>query len=290
MVEILNLPSNKILFVLPRGGTYFNEPVTLLDENSKERLAECPQRWPLENKSVINEINRSLQQKPKFSHWLACETAFFSSLSAAQQNYALPARERAQGYQRFGGDGLFHEWMARNHPAAKRLVSIHLCGDTTLAAIANGVAIDSSKGYSLLEGLPGMTTCGDLDPSIIAELVETDSVSLLEKSDLFYKRSGWQSLAPTVTFADLCLGNAAEFQLVKKMFFEGLAKSIGAMISVLGGADLIAIGCDTPEECQELFENLKNHFSFTDLEFELSAVKKDMVLSDLIMTYINQNK
>ena len=277
MVEKLSLSKNETLFVLPRGGRHFTRPIFHLQPDSMPELAECARRWPHENGETVNTIQSEMQTSPQKQLWLACETAFFADLPQPARYYALPAAERAQGYERFGADGLFHAWAAHQNSQANRLVSIHLCGNTTLAAIHNGKAIDTSAGYSALEGLPGLSTCGDIDPSLIG-LFNEKGLSPIEIRDQLYQNSGWRALVANATFTDLINSSDPAFALPRTMLTYALYKSIGAMLSALGGADLIFIGCENEVECRSFFTGLRQHFAFTSCEFQLKTVPREKVL------------
>jgi acetate kinase len=286
MLESFILSDNEVIFVLPRGGTFFPQPFTRLGSESPDKLTECAQHWPFENTATVKAILQSLQERPHLTHWLACETAFFSDLPAAQKTYAIQAEERAQGYTRFGADGLFHSWATQNHPKTERFISIHLCENTTLAAIHAGKVIDCSTGYSLLEGLPGLTTCGDLDPSLVG-LLHEKGFSTEKIGQILYQKSGWQSISPNITFTDLVNSTSVEPALPQDMYVHALIKGIGAMLSILGGADLVFCGCEKIAYCKPFFEKIRTHFAFTKIKFELSEVNRETVLMDSVQTFLH---
>lgn len=279
MVESLALSAEKLLFVLPRGGTEFEQPITAVDENSLEKLSHCAERWPEENGETVQVLLNSLQQQPFLNHFVASETAYFKTLPASLRNYALPKAERELGYWRYGADGLHHAWVAQHHSSMHRLISVHLCENTTLAAIQEGSALDCSSGYSRLEGLPGLTTCGDIDPSLVG-LYNEKGLAPEEIRRQLYTQSGWQALAPGMNFAKLCNVVEDDCRLPQSMYLHGLIKAIGAMLSSLGGADLVYFGCTNPAQCEELFMKLRAHFAFSKTRFQLAAVDRKKVLTD----------
>jgi acetate kinase len=288
MIETFTVSANETLFVLPRGGELFTRPITRLDDDCAAKLIQCKERWPEENTNAVDAVLRSRPRNPETTQWIACETAYFTDLPAVQQTYALPASERAQGYKRFGADGLFHAWVSRQNPHADTLISVHLCGSANLAAIRTGKVVDTSSGYSLLEGLPGLTTCGDLDPSIVG-LFNEEGLPQEEIRQLLYKKSGWQALAENITFRELCSGTSANFSLPREMYFHDLIKAIGAMLSSLDGADLIYFGCDDLANCEALFQQLQTHFSFTKINFQLRVVDRKEVLQEAFVSGLQLN-
>lgn len=276
MVETLQLSQEDILFVLPRGGQFFKHTITRLQIQSLPNLVECARLWPEENEAVVKTIQNRLHTQPQKHYWLASETAYFTNLPPAAKNYALPAADRAC-YERYGADGLFHAWAASEHTATKRLISIHLCANTTLAAIENGKPIDTSAGYSALEGLPGLTTCGDIDPSLV-ETFNENGLSAKEIQTLLYEKSGWQALTEQLTFDELLNSSSPEFALPRAMFTHALFKTLGAMLSTINSADMIFVGCEETALCRSFFEAMRSHFAFAAIPFQLQAVQRETVL------------
>lgn len=282
MPEFLQLSENETLFVLPRGGLIFTQPVKRLESADLPMLDACAARWPQENREPVTLIQEQVKEHPESVNWLACETSFFTDLPEPAAEYALPVKQRELGLRRFGADGLFHAWAARQFPDAKRLVSIHLGGGTTLAALHEGKAVDTSAGYSLLEGLPGLTTCGDLDPSLIL-LLNEQGLLPDEIEKLLYTQSGWQALCSIpLTFSKLLNSNEKGVELARSMYFHSLVKNIGAMLASLGGADLIFLGAESPEECEPLVEKLSSHFAASELKFELAHAKREIILREIL--------
>lgn len=279
MPETLRFADHKLLTVLPRGGDLFARPVQPLTPKDMEKLLVCAARWPAENRDAVEAIRQVFAAEPACKQFLACETAFFTSLPAATAQYALP--QGYAGLRRFGADGLFHAWIAGEYSQFEKVLSIHLSGNTTLAAIRAGQAVDTSAGYSLLEGLPGLTTCGDIDPSLLLFLNE-HGLSVQQIRDLLYTQSGWQSFTPRpLTFTQFLNADEKELELPRSMYFHALIKQIGAMLSVLGGAGRIVFGAETAEKCEPFVAQVRCHFNEKALKFELIEVSRAEVLREL---------
>ena len=280
MPEMLQLSSTEVLYVLPRGGASFKRAFTRLNESSLPELDACAQRWPQENRAVVNLIRTQMKAQPQSAHWLACETAFFADLPAATAEYALPAVLSEQGLRRYGADGIFHSWVAHQFAQEERLVSIHLAAHTTLAAIRTGQALDASAGYSLLEGLPGLTTCGDIDPSLVLLLAE-QGLATDEIARMLYRQSGWQALAKKeFPLAELISGKEPGLEVARAMFFAGLVKGIGAALTVLGGADLIVCGAEEITLSDGLTKQIGRHFAFAGIKTQSAQVERGRILRE----------
>ncbi len=281
MPESINFAKDKRLSVLPRGGELFTQPVQPVTQTDLAALEQCASRWPQENQSTAAAVKLTFEQQPHVQQYLACETAFFHNLPEAAASYALPGSDHTQGLKRYGADGLFHAWIAKHFVHYSRIVSVHLTGSTTLAAIYQGQAVDTSSGYSLLEGLPGMTTCGDIDPSLIL-LLNEQGMPLDEIRDMLYNRSGWSAFSQTpLNYEHLLTSDEKSLELPRGMYLHSLIKQIGAMLSVMGGADRIILGTECAEQCEPILEKLRCHFNEKSLHFELYEIKRKTILLDL---------
>ncbi len=143
---------------------------------------------------------------------VACfDTAFHATLPAAAATYALPRdwRERF-GLRRYGFHGLSHAWVARRVPAllgrdgaTLRIVSCHLGAGASLCAIAGGRSVDTTMGFTPLEGLVMATRSGSVDPGLLLWLLERGGVSQRELADALEHRSGLLGLAGTADMREV---------------------------------------------------------------------------------------
>lgn len=270
------------LYVLPRGGKYFPAVLTLLQPADPCRLDACAAEWPDDNLAAVTEIKQQFSAHPADRHWLACETAFFASLPEYAAEYALPAQTRAAGISRFGADGLTHAWVAGKFPAARRLISVCLGENISLAAILDRKAVETSCGYSRLEGLPGMTTCGDVDPSVVLSMAEA-GISPAEVEKILQEQSGWLALLPgKISFEQFLSTPNADYEPAQAMLCHGVIKCLGALLAVLGGADRIVFASQSPSTCEKLFQRVRSHFAFAGLEFNLVSIDRTSLLKELL--------
>ncbi len=282
MPETLRTNDSRFLTVLPRGGSRFVQPCQHITPADLPALQACADEWPQENRAAVDAVRAKFEQEPDLRQYLACETAFFAGLPAQAVHYALPPEDTA-GLLRFGADGLVHAWVAGQHPRG-RIVSVHLAAQTTLAAICDGAAVDCSVGYSLLDGLPGLTSCGEIDPSLLFFLCD-QGVNTAEIRVRLYTQCGWRSFAKrSFSFAEFLAGDDPELSLARSMYFHGLIKQIGAMLSVLGGADRIVFVTDSCACCEEMIEQVRCHFSENKLDFATDEIKREDLLLSLLQT------
>ncbi len=149
--------------------------------------------------------------------------------------------------RRFGGDGLRHQRAWEGARDARRVLSVYLGAQPSLAAFLDGQAVETSYGFRSSEGLPGATTCGDLDPSIALFLRESGR-SPAEIEHILTHESGFQALVgKPVRFEELLRSREPGAALAVSVLRHHLIKAIGEGAAALGGLDALVFTCaDVP--------------------------------------------
>jgi acetate kinase len=184
---------------------------------------------------------------------VACfDTAFHATLPAAAATYAVPTGWRRDlGVRRYGFHGLSHAWVARRAaemaaavgaPAA-RIVSCHLGAGASLAAVRDGRSVDTTMGFTPLEGLVMATRSGSVDPGAVLWLVTRGGLAPGEVLDAMEHRSGLAALAGTPDMAEVVRRAAAgdpDAVLARDVYVHRLRAEVAAMVAALGGLDVLA--------------------------------------------------
>jgi acetate kinase len=231
------------------GGERFREPVRI-DEHVSRALDALTDLAPLhqpKSLAALDAVSRALPDKPA----VACfDTAFHATLSPAAATYALPAAWRSRwGLRRYGFHGLSHAWVARRaaelvgRPAAGvRIVSCHLGAGASLCAIADGASVDTTMGFTPLEGLVMATRSGSVDPGMLLWLLERSAVSERELADTLEHQSGLLGLAASADMREILAradGGNADAVLALEVYLHRLRSAIGSMVAALGGLDVL---------------------------------------------------
>lgn len=250
------------------GGDEFKS-TTVLDKEKIEKLEEYSYLAPLHNPNNLLGIKIARKVFSDAKQIAVFDTQFYSNLPSKAREYALPEKIREKyGFKRFGFHGISHEYTAKkaaekagiNFETAK-IISAHLGGGCSVTAIKNGEAIDTSMGYTPLEGLVMMTRSGDVDPGIVLELARSEGIE--ETDNLLNKKSGMVGLAGTQNMLEVI--NDAEdgnekAKLAFKIFTYRVKKYISAYYGVLGGADIIcftgSIGNGHPKTREIILDGL----------------------------------
>lgn len=232
------------------GGDRFRGPV-VIDDEVRRQLAELTDLAPLhqpKSLAAVDAVSRALPGLPA----VACfDTAFHATLPPEASTYALPARWRERwGLRRYGFHGLSHSWIARRVPEVLgvdggelRIVSCHLGAGASLCAIGQGRSVDTTMGFTPLEGLVMATRSGSVDPGMLMWLLEREAISEREMASALEHESGVLGLAGTddmkVVIERATAGDAPA-GLAFDVYIHRLAGLVAAMAAALGGVDAVA--------------------------------------------------
>jgi len=179
---------------------------------------------------------------------VACfDTAFHATIPAAAATYALPREWRQRwALRRYGFHGLSHAYCSRRAAelaeGADRIVTCHLGAGASLAAVLRGVSMDTTMGFTPLEGLVMATRSGSVDPGLVLWLEEHAGVPPAELAAALEHRSGLLGLAGTADMRKVVAGAAAgghDARLALDVYTHRLRAGIAAMAAALGGLDVL---------------------------------------------------
>ncbi len=272
--------------LLVNGGDAVREAAQRVTPDDLDRVRDCIKLLPEQNGMTLKTSFFWIERFPDVPHVLVCDTAFFASLPAEASTYAVPMALRKQGIKRYGGDGLCHQqaWEAAIAFYGKELrsvVSIRLGNATTLAAISDGRPAETTVGFTSIEGIPSATGCGDIDPTIVLQL-HASGVSYEEINILLTRESGFGGLlGRECGYSDLTREKAGpDIAAVRDFYVYQVVKSIGAFLSVLGGADALLFSCEDPDSSAEMIERIVRHLDFLGVRLKPGAEGKGS-LTDL---------
>jgi acetate kinase len=193
------------------------------------------------------------------------DTAFFADLPAVARHYAMPLElQRTHGVRRFGFHGLAHASMLRQVQALRpdldrggRLVTIQLGAGCSMAAIKHGEPLDTSMGFSPLEGLVMATRAGDIDAGLLTFLERRAGFTAESLERVLNTESGLLGVSGLSADMRALLGSRSpDSELAIELYCYRARKYIGSYLAVLGGADVIAIGGGVGEHSPEIRERI----------------------------------
>ena len=236
-------PSEAVGHRIVHGGERFRSAVRL-DGEVLAALHELTVLAPLhqpKSLATVEAVSCALPDVPE----VACfDTAFHASLPPAAATYALP-REWRERYQvrRFGFHGLSHAYASGRAlqltSGAHRIVSCHLGAGASLCAVLDGRSIDTTMGFTPLEGLVMATRSGSVDPGLLLWLQEQAGMTAGDMADALEHESGLTGLAGTPDMRELLGRGDPDARLAFDVYVHRLRAGIGAMAASLGGLDTL---------------------------------------------------
>jgi acetate kinase len=220
------------------GGAEFIDPV-LIDEEIEARIRRLTDLAPLHQPKSLRGIDVVRAALPGLPEVACFDTAFHAHLPDAAATYALPAvwREKYR-LRRYGFHGLSHAYATRRvgemlGHVPRRLIVCHLGAGASLCAVAGGRSIDTTMGFTPLEGLVMATRSGSVDPGMLLWLQEREDISPAELADTLEHRSGLLALTGTTDMRQIHDGLGLE------VYLHRLRSAVGAMVASLGGLDTL---------------------------------------------------
>ena len=263
------------------GGRRFANP-TLIDSDIVGALRALTDLAPLhqpKSLAAVEAIGRLFPDLPA----VACfDTAFHASMPAAAVTYALPAawRERWE-IRRYGFHGLSHAYVSRraselvgSASSARRIVSCHLGAGASLCAIRDGRSLDTTMGFTPLEGLVMATRSGSVDPGLLLWLLEHERLSELELASKLEHESGLLGLSGSADIRDVLSAEEEgdeNAHLAITVYLHRLRAGIGAMVAALGGVDVLAFTGGVGENAAEIRARAVAELGFLGLSIDDEA-------------------
>jgi acetate kinase len=220
------------------GGPRFRDPV-LIDAAVIRDLESAVELAPLHNAPALAAIEQARRALPDLPHVAVFDSAFHATIPSEAATYALPARARDEwGIHRYGFHGLSVQW-ASEQVRVPRLVVCHLGGGCSVTAVRDGRSVDTTMGFTPLEGVPMATRAGSVDPGALLYMLE-HHLSREELNRMLEHESGLLGLSGiSGDVRDLQASEAESARLALAVFTYRVALAVGAMATALRGLDAL---------------------------------------------------
>jgi acetate kinase len=261
------------------GGENFKTSV-LISENVKKDIETCIELAPLHNPANLKGILSIEAILPHIPQVAVFDTSFHQSMPPFSYLYAIPY-EFYEKYKirRYGFHGTSHKYVAQK--ACRflgkdlnnlRIITCHLGNGSSVAAIQNGKSIDTSMGFTPLEGLMMGTRSGDVDPGVLLFLAEKENLSIADTNAMFNKRSGVCGISG-ISFdmrdVEQAAGNGnSRAQLALDMYAYRVKKYIGAYAAAMSGVDLIVFAGGIGENDVDTRRRIMEGLGFLGVDFD----------------------
>ena len=225
------------------GGTDFVSPC-LIDGDILVRLDRLCPLAPLHQPHNLSAIHAIARIAPALPQVACFDTAFHNGRPALAKRFAIPRALHDQGIQRYGFHGLSYEYIARRlaevdaEMAAGRVIAAHLGNGASLCAMSAGKSMDTTMGFTALDGLMMGTRCGTIDPGVILHLQAEMGMAAKDVENLLYSRSGLLGVSGLSSdMRELSLSDRPEAAEAIDLFTWRAAREAGALASSLEGLD-----------------------------------------------------
>jgi acetate kinase len=261
------------------GGDRYTSAVRITAE-VKRTIGDLTELAPLHNPASLEGINAVEQVLPKVPQIAAFDTAFHATLPEAARTYPLPQKwTREWGIRRYGFHGLSHSYCSTE--AAKRigrqglrLVIAHLGNGASVSAVRDGVCIDTSMGFTPLEGLMMATRSGTVDPGLLIYLLRHKGLDVEELDNALNYESGLLGISGISSDLRQILSELPDnpdARLAVDVYVHRIVKTIGAMAATLGGIDALVFTAGVGEASSEIRKRVCEKLKYLGLELDPAA-------------------
>ena len=265
------------------GGEKYKESVVINDE-VKANIEECFKLAPLHNPANMIGIKACEELMPNTPMVAVFDTAFHGTMPEDAYLYALPYElYEKHGIRKYGFHGTSHKYVSQTCAEVMgrdikdlKIITCHLGNGASLCAVKNGVSVDTSMGFTPLEGVAMGTRCGNIDPAIVTFLMKEEGLSVDEVNDLLNKKSGVLGISGISSdFRDIedaafNKGNRRA-QLALRIFEYKIRTTIGAYAAAMGGVDAIVFTAGVGENGPETREKCLEGLEFLGVEIDREA-------------------
>jgi acetate kinase len=240
------------------GGPAFARPV-LVDDDVIAQLDRLVPLAPLHQPNNLAPIKAIRERRPDIPQVACFDTAFHCGHPEVADRYAIPDRYHREGVRRYGFHGLSYEYVAGRlqeldpELARGRVVACHLGSGASMCAISGGRSVDSTMGFTAVDGLPMGTRTGQLDPGVVLYLVQAKGYGAEAIERFLYHEGGLKGLSGISNdMRDLLGSDAPGARLAVDCFVHRVVRETGALAAALGGIDGLVFTAGIGERSPEI--------------------------------------
>ena len=266
------------------GGEYFHGSA-LVDDDVTAKIRSCCELAPLHNPASLEGIMSISHLLPDVPQVTVFDTSFHQTIPARNFMFAVPYKYYEQyRVRKYGFHGTSHKFVAaRGAELAgldlndSKIITCHIGNGASVTAVLNGKSVDTSMGFSPVDGLMMGTRCGNLDPSALLYIMEKENMDTAEANDLINKKSG--VLGITGISSDMrdidaaAHGGNEKAVLALAMYESRVRKFIGQYAAEMGGVDMIVFTGGVGENNDMFRRNCCRGLEFMGVEFDETANK-----------------
>jgi acetate kinase len=262
---------------MTHGGNLHTRPV-LIDAEVMAALESLVPLVPLHQPHNLAAVRALARSRPEMPQVACFDTAFHARRPSVSQRFALPSPLYDEGIRRYGFHGLSYAYIARRmaelapEVAGGRMVVAHLGSGCSMCAMEAGASVETTMGFSALDGLPMGTRCGSLDPGVLIYLLRERGMDIGALEELLYKRSGLLGISGVSSdLRDLLASEEALAREAIDCFVYRIGQSLGALAAALGGLDALVFTAGIGENAPLIRERVCRDAAWLGIELDPAA-------------------
>jgi acetate kinase len=259
------------------GGPNYDRPVAV-DREVLALLQQYNSLAPLHQPNNLAPIELLLERRPGLLQVACFDTAFHRTHSAVADHFAIPQSYYQEGVRRYGFHGLSYEYIAQRlrevapDIAGGRVVVAHLGSGASMCAMRDGKSVDSTMGFTALDGLPMGTRPGQIDPGVLLYLIGEKQMTAKALENLLYRESGLKGLSGISNdMRELEASNAPAAALAIDYFVYRIALNAGMLAAALGGLDAFVFTAGIGENSASLRARVAQKLAWLGAEIDAAA-------------------
>jgi len=290
-LEEINAVGHRVV----HGGEEFNSSVLITDEVI-QKIVECIDIAPLHNPPNLAGIKAISDLLPSVPQVAVFDTAFHQTMPEYAYMYGIPySLYKKYGIRRYGFHGTSHRYVSKRaceflglESYNTKMITAHIGNGASLTAIENGKSVDTSMGFTPIEGLMMGTRSGDVDLGVVTFLMEKEMIGSASVSTLFNKHSGVlgiSGISSDMRDIESAVANGNErAKLALDMYEYRIKKYLGSYVAALGGVDVIVFTGGVGENMTEMRENVCSGLEFMGVKIDKAINAKSRGVEVLIST------
>jgi acetate kinase len=258
---------------LVQGGPQHRQPELVTDELLKT-LTQFTYLAPNHLPNELMAIKIFQAAFPKIPQVACFDTTFHQDIPSYAKYYALPEKYKAMGLMKYGFHGLSYQYILQDLTAEdpkvtkKKIIIAHLGNGASMAAVKNGISVDTTMGISPIGGLVMGTRSGDLDPGVLLFLLKQGKLTATQLDELLSKNSGLKAIAGISDIQELLQAEPKEPKAAEALavFCYAAKKFIGALATAMGGLDLLVFTGGIGENSPIIRERICSGLEFMGID------------------------
>ena len=266
------------------GGPVYDKP-TVVDQATLTELDRYAPLAPLHQPNNLAPIRLLMTRRPELPQVACFDTAFHRSHSPIADHYAIPERFYDEGVRRYGFHGLSYEYIAGRlyeiapDVAKQRVIVAHLGSGASMCALAGGKSIESTMGFTALDGLPMGTRPGQIDPGVLLYLIKEKGMTAWQVEELLYRHSGLKGLSGISNdMRELLADDAPTASFAVNYFAYRAGLNAGMLAAALGGLDAFVFTAGIGENSEAIRRLIAKHLEWLGVQIDNAANESAKIL------------